>query len=124
MKKIIFLTLITSCCFAQKAIHNKTTEAGLFTEYQTKEGNTLKIGDSISISTPKVNNYFTYITQGNVPAGPIVANTKIAISKIRNIGTKKRGFKTFILFGGYGLSVYIDYESALEIGEIKNPFIQ
>jgi hypothetical protein len=124
MKKIILLTLLSACCYAQKTVYNSTKQTGLFTEYQTKEGNTLKIGDSISISTPKVNNYFTFITQGNVPAGPIIANTKIAISKIRNIGTKKRGFKTFVLFGGYGLSVYIDYESALEIGEIKNPFIQ
>lgn len=121
MKKHLLILLISFSGFAQTAVYNQTQKAGLFKEYQTKSGNILKIGDTINIGIPRLQN-FTFITQGNVPAGPIIANTKAVISKIRTIGSKKRGFKTYTLFGGYGLSVYIDYESALEVGEIKDPF--
>jgi hypothetical protein len=122
MKLLIIFLFFCSLIYGQKTIYSTTREAGTFSEYQTKSGNTLKIGDTLKISLPRLQN-FTFITQGNRPAGPIIANTKVVISKIKSIGTKKIGYKTFVLFGGYGLSVYIDYESALEFGEIKNPFI-
>jgi hypothetical protein len=120
MKKIIFL-LLSFSVFGQKAVYNKITEEGKFTEYQTKSGNSIKIGDTINIGYPLGQGY-TYITQGNYPAAAFLSNNKVVITKIKSVGSKTRGFKTYLLFGGYGLSVYIDYESALETREIKNPF--
>lgn len=122
MKTTILLLFFTGSIIAQTAIYNQTKEAGLFNEYQTRSGNTIKVSDTLKISVPRLQN-FTFITQANAPAGPIIANTNVVISKIRVIGNKKRGYKTYLLFGGYGLLVYIDYESALEEGEIKDPFI-
>jgi len=63
---------------------------------------------------------FTFITQGNTGCGTIISNTKNIITKIKSIGSEKRGYKIFVLFKGYGLlPIYIDYESALETGEIR-----
>ncbi|MFH6966446.1 hypothetical protein [Flavobacterium sp. FlaQc-28] len=122
MSKILLSLLFSiSFCNAQTTIYNKTKAEGKFTEYQTKSGNTIKIGDTITIGYPRGEN-FTFITQGNVPAASFLSNNKVAITKIRTIGNAKRGYKTYVLFGGYGISVYIDYESALETGEIKDPF--
>ncbi|MBF2709126.1 hypothetical protein [Flavobacterium soyangense] len=121
MKKIVLLLLIGFSSFAQKAVYNKTNIEGKFKEYQTKSGNIIKLGDTITISLPRGEN-FTFITQGNVSVAAFMSNKKVIISKIRSVGTSKRGFKTYLLFGGYGFSGYIDYESALETGEIKDPF--
>jgi hypothetical protein len=124
MKKIIFLLLINSSIFAQKAIYEKTKEKGDFTEYQTKEGNLLKVGDTIVIGYPFSGNFFTFITQGGAQTSPILSNKKIVISKIKSVGSKNSGYKVYPLFTGFGwVPIYIDYESALETGEIKNPFI-
>jgi hypothetical protein len=124
MKKIILFLLLSTSVFAQKAIYNKTSEAGLFKEYQTKSGNVLKIGDTITIGIPMHGPNFTFLTQGDFQIAPHLSNVKVSISKIRSVGNKKRGYKTYIGFPGYGWNCFIDYESALETGEIKNPFIQ
>lgn len=121
MKTIILFLFFSCSVFSQTAIYNKTKESGKFTEYQTKSGNILKIGDTITIGYPRREN-FTFITQGNTPAIASLSNNKVVINKIRSVGSSKTGYKTYLLFGGYGFSVYIDYESALEVGEIKNPF--
>lgn len=121
MKSLLLFLSFSCTAFAQTAVYNKITAAGLFKEYQTKSGDLLKIGDTITIGFPRLQN-FTFITQGNQPAGASISNAKITVSKIRTVGNPKRGYKTYALFGGYGFSVYIDYESALEVGEIKNPF--
>lgn len=121
MNKILFFLLTVSFCNAQTTTYNKTKAEGKYIEYQTKSGDKIKVGDTIIIGYPRGEN-FTFITQGNVASGAFLANNKVAITKIRTIGNAKRGYKTYLLFGGYGLSVYIDYESALETGEIKDPF--
>jgi len=123
MKKIILLLLISSSAFSQKAIYNKTNESGKFNEYQTKDGFVLKIGDTITIGYP-LGNEFTFITQGDLNGAAFLTNKKVVVSKIKSIGTSVRGYKTYALFSGYGISVRIDYEAALETGEIKNPFTQ
>ena len=44
------------------------------------------------------------------------------IEKLKTYGTRSSGFKIYAHFKGYGLlPVLIDYETALELGEIKNP---
>jgi len=122
MKKIILLLLISTSIFAQKAVYNKTKEVGKFTEYQTKSGNVIKVGDTINIGYP-LGQEFTFLTQGDLHVASFLSNSKVVISKIKSVGNSTRGYKIYTLFGGYGASVYIDYESALETGEIKNPFI-
>ncbi|MCI4443145.1 MAG: hypothetical protein JHC39_06510 [Lentimicrobium sp.] len=118
MKKIILILLISFSAFSQKAIYNKTNKEGIFKEYQTKNGDILKVGDTIQIGYPQ-GSEFKFITQGNVGCASFLSNSKAVVSKIKSIGNITRGFKTYALFKGYGLSVYIDYEAALETGEIK-----
>lgn len=122
MKKTILFLLIGFSGFSQTAVYNKTTKSGLFEEYQTKTGNILKLGDTINILLPRQGNEFTFITQGDFQVSSHLSNTKIPISKIKSVGNKKRGHKIYLGFKGFGSNCFIDYESALEVGEIKNPF--
>lgn len=120
MKLSFLLFLITFVSYSQKAIYNKIETQQDFTEYQTKENNNLKIGDTLIIGYPMSGNAFTFITQGGQMTSPILANSKVIIHKIKTIGNTKRGYKTYLLFKGYGLiPIYIDYEAALETGELK-----
>jgi len=124
MRKILLLLLISSPIFAQKAVYDKIKESGDFTEYETKSKNVLKIGDTLTIGYPYSGNFFTFITQGGSQTSPMLTNKKVVISKIKSVGNKNTGFKIYPLFKGYGwIPIYIDYESALETGEIKNPFV-
>lgn len=124
MKKILLLLVFTtSFSQAQTAAYDKIKSSGSFKEYITKQGTNLKVGDTITIGYP-LGKDFTFLTQGNQPVAAFLSNNKIAISNFKAIGSTTRGFKMYALFKGYGLPVYIDYESALETGEIKNPFIK
>jgi hypothetical protein len=121
MKKLaVLFILFSSVCFSQKAEYNKLKEENNYSEYFSKNKKLIKIGDTINIKYPRAGNTFTFITQGNSPTGSILSNTKIVITKIKSIGSNKRGYKIYFLFKGYGLiPVYIEYESALETGEIE-----
>lgn len=122
MKKIfLLLFLITTICTAQTAVYNKTKTTGNFKEYLTKDGKSLKIGDTITIGYP-LGKEFTFLTQGNQSVAAFLSNNKVIVSNFKSIGSTNKGFKIYALFKGYGLPVFIDYESALETGEIKNPF--
>jgi len=122
MKLSLLLFLATLASYSQKAVYNKINNQQDFTEYQTKENRILKIGDTLTIGYPRNGNGFTFITQGGVMTSPILANSKVAIHKIKTIGNTKRGYKIYLTFKGYGfVPVYIDYESAIETGELKNP---
>lgn len=118
---ILLLFFITSFCTAQTATYNKTKTTGSFKEYLTKEGHSLKIGDTIEIGYP-LGKEFTFLTQGNQPVAAFLSNNKVVVSNFKAVGSANRGFKIYALFKGYGLPVYIDYESALETGEIKKTF--
>jgi hypothetical protein len=123
MKKILILFFFVSICNAQTAIYNKIKTQDNFTVYQTKSGNTIKIGDTLHIRYPRAGNQYSFIWQDNEPSATNIANTKIIVSQIKTIGSDKRGYKTYILHKEYDTyPFYIDYESALETGEIKNPF--
>ncbi|WP_035647390.1 hypothetical protein [Flavobacterium sp. ASV13] len=122
MKNLLFTLILTaSFCNAQTAIYNKTKSTGNFKEYQSKNGSILKVGDSITIGYP-LGKEFTFLTQGNQPVAAFLSNKKVAISNLKSVGSNTRGYKMYALFKGYGLPVYIDYESALETGEIKELF--
>jgi len=119
MKAIILLLLFSSQLFSQTA-HYKKLESGNFEKYISKSGRELNIGDTLLVKFPKLANTYTFITQGNLPCSTVLANTKNKITKIKVIGDKIKGYKTFMIFKGYGLlPVFIDYENALEIGEIS-----
>lgn len=125
MKKLLLLSLLISISIsrAQTVVYDKISSENDFTSYQTKSTNILKVGDTLNIGYPRAGNQFTFISQANIAAGTVIANAKVVITKIKTIGNKKRGYKTYALFKGYGLyPVYIEYEAALETGEIKDPF--
>lgn len=122
MRNLVIAFFFTiSFCTAQTATYNKLKTGGNFKEYQTKTSQVLKIGDTIKIGYP-LGKDFTYLTQGNQPVAAFLSNNKVVISNFKSVGSTNRGFKIYALFKGYGTAVYIDYEAALETGEIKNPF--
>lgn len=89
--------------------------------YQTKSGVILKAGDTIKLGSPmdKSSGTFTYITQGGVRVLRALENNEVVIRKFRTFRQKAFRGKTFVEFGGYGLMpVFVDYEAALENGEI------
>jgi hypothetical protein len=94
MKKIILILLISFSAYSQKAIYNKTNKEGIFKEYQTKDGNIIKVGDTILIGYPQ-GSEFKFITQGNVGCASFLSNSKAVVSKIKSIGNTTRGFKTY-----------------------------
>jgi hypothetical protein len=122
MKKImLFILLVGLYSNAQKITYNKINEAGKYNEYQTKSGDILKIGDTIQINYP-LSGDFVFITQGDFKVDAHLSNSKIVVAKIKAVGNPNRGFKAYVFFKGYGFNVAIDYEAALETGEIKNSF--
>ncbi|NHM07647.1 hypothetical protein G4D82_10470 [Flavobacterium sp. CYK-4] len=117
---IFIFLLVSKAAFAQTLRYDKITNEGKFTEYFSKSGESIKINDTIEIGYPGNGSRFNFITQGNEPAGVIIANTKVVVTKIKSIGNPKRGYKAYLFFSGYGLlPVVIDYESALETHEVK-----
>lgn len=119
MKHTLFFLFFSCAVFSQKAVYNKITSENSFKEYEAKNGNLVMVGDTLSIGLPANGREFLFITQANNPAGTVLANSKAVITKLKTVGNKTRGFKTYALFKGYGLPVYAEIESALEIGEIK-----
>ncbi len=120
IKRILsILTLLLAFnSLSQTATYRKISKNAHWENYISKAGDTLSIGDYIEILDPR-SDVFTYITQGNISAGPIISGTSPAITKIKSVGTKKRGYKIFLGFKGYGLlTVWIDYENALRSSEV------
>lgn len=116
--KIFLLILFGFSGFAQKAVYNKITKAGNFTEYETKKGDLIKTGDTITIGYP-IYTDFKFLTQGDFQISAALSNSKIIISKIKTTGNNNIGYKTYLYFKGIGSNCKIDYEAALETGEIK-----
>ena len=122
MKTILFFLLISTFSYSQMAIYyGKPMKNGNYTIYKAKDGTTVKTGDTLHINPPAGNQY-SYIGQLNMPAGTILANKDVVISKIKVYGTKGHKPNVLIGFKGYGLAtLYMDYENAIEVGEVYNP---
>ncbi len=119
MKSIIIALLFSIAAFSQTAQYDKVKSKGNFTEYISKSGASIKVKDTIQLGLPSAGNNFVFITQGNVGVVPSLAKSKVIITGIKSIGNEKRGYKTYLLFKGYGLlPVYIDYENAIDTGEL------
>ena len=143
MKNLLILLLIISSSnvFAQKTItyeEMKTITKGAFENidcdiYVAKDGHSYKVGDTLKIGRPSSNKTFAYITSGATAAAlsgkapePLSANSSgdnTIIKKIAVGGTKKAGFKIYIVGKGIcGIcpNNMIDFEEAIATGEIKS----
>jgi hypothetical protein len=122
-QNISLIFLITfSFCYSQKAEFNKLSIKSNYDEYYTKNGDILKLGDTLIIGIPISELGFTYISQGGQRVSNTLSEKKILIDKLKTYGSKSNGYKMYAHFKGYGLlPVLIDYETAFELGEIKNP---
>jgi hypothetical protein len=115
------LLLTLGFCFSQKAEFNKLFEKESYQEYVSKNNDILKIGDTLIIGIPTSELGFTYISQGGQRVSNTLSGKVIIIDRLKTYGAEKNGFKMYAQFKGYGLlPVLIDYETAFEVGEIKN----
>ena len=124
MKKFLLLLLIANCSlsYSQIAEFGNLLNKSTYNEYLSRSGDTIKIGDTLIIGIPTSDLGFTYISQGGQRVSNTLAGKSIVIDQLKTYGTKSQGFKMYAQFKGYGLvPVLIDYDTALETGEIKNP---
>jgi hypothetical protein len=143
MKKLftILLLSVSSTILAQKTItydEMKTITKGAFENiecdvYTAKDGFSYKVGDTLKIGRPSTNKTFAFITTGGTAAAlsgtapePLNVNssgTNTIIKKIAVGGTKKMGFKIYVVGkGNCGIcpNNMIDFEEALATGEIQS----
>ena len=117
----LILTLTLSISFAQTAEFGKLIKKSNYDIYLTKNGDELKIGDTLTIGIPSSDLGFTYISQSGQRVSSMLSEKKIIIDKLKTYGNKTNGYKMYAQFKGYGLiPVIIDYETAFELGEIRN----
>ncbi len=118
----MFLLAIVSMGYSQSAKYGELTKKSEYDYCQSKNGYEIKVGDTIVLGVPTSDLGFTYISQNGQRVSNSLAGNTILIDKLRTYGTKKSGYKIYAYFKGYGLlPVLIDYETALELGEILNP---
>ena len=116
---LIFFGILTG--YSQIAEYGKLTKKSEYKFYLTKTGDTLKVGDTLTMGIPRSDLGFTYISQGGERVSNTLSDKKVIVDKLKTYGTKNNGYKIYAHFKGYGLlPVLIDYETALEVGEIKN----
>jgi len=121
MRTLFFLLLITTSLFSQTVEYGKPLKKGYYTIYQAKDGTTVKVGDVLHINPPNGDHY-VFISQNGLHGGPVLANKDVVITKIRVYGLNKARPIVFMQFKGYGMiPLYIDYENAIEVGEVYNP---
>ncbi|SHJ25332.1 hypothetical protein SAMN04488096_1212 [Mesonia phycicola] len=123
MRIFTFILIFSfSIGYSQTAEYGKLTKKSEYKIYLTKIGDTLKVGDTLTIGIPTSDLGFTYISQGGQRVSNTLADKKVIVDKLKTYGTEKNGYKVYAHFKGYGLiPVLIDYDTALELGEIKNP---
>lgn len=132
MKKILFkkvilllLIVVSQNVLAQNkkvksVTHDALTKAGTYTEYVSKNGATLKVGDSLQISTPSNLERYMYITQNDSYLRSDEMGKKLILKAINVSGDNKKGFNVFFTCKGLGATpVFVKYEEALETNEIK-----
>lgn len=118
----IFLLFTISIGYSQTAKYGNLTKKAEYENYQTKNGFEIKVGDTLKLGVPTSDLGFTYISQNGQRVSNTLAGKDVVIDKLKTYGNKRNGFKMYAHFKGYGLlPVLIDYETALELGEIKNP---
>lgn len=125
MRKLftILLLLISYYSIAQTAKYgslSKNNES--YKEYISKNRDTIKIGDTLIIGKALDPEGFRYILQTNARMHATHGGKKVTIHKIKSYGNKKSDFTVWVQFKGFGwIPVEVDYENALNTGEIINP---
>jgi hypothetical protein len=121
IKVTLFLLFSFYISYSQTAEYGKLINKSEYKIYLTKTTDTLKVGDTLIIGIPTSDLGFTYISQNGQRVSNVLADKKVIVDKLKVYGTKISGFKMYAQFKGYGLiPVLIDYDTALELGEIKN----
>jgi len=126
-KKIILLLLIVvgQHVLAQnkkvKSVsHDALTKAGTYTEYVSKSGATIKVGDSLQINNPSNFERYMYITQNDAYLRADNMNKKLKLKAINVSGDDKKGYNVFFTCKGLGATpVFVRYEDAVQTNEIK-----
>ena len=117
----LFILLNISISYAQTTEYGKLNTKSEYQTYITKTKDTLKVGDPLTIGIPTSDLGFTYISQNGQRVSNTLSNKEVIVDKLKTYGTKNSGYKMYAHFKGYGLlPVLIDYETAIELGEIKN----
>lgn len=127
LKKIILLLLIVvgQQVLAQnkkvKSVsHDALTKAGTFTEYVSRSGATVKVGDSLQITNPSNFERYMYITQNDAYLRADEMNKKLKVKAINVSGDDKKGYTVFFTCKGLGATpVFVRYEDAVQTNEIK-----
>lgn len=126
LKRLILLLLIVigQNVWAQKKV--KRTEygnfgkAGTYTEYVSKAGATIKVGDSLQINNPSNFERYMYITQNDAYLRAENMNKKLKLKAINVSGDNKKGYTVFFTCKGLGTTpVFVRYEDAVQTNEIK-----
>lgn len=126
-KKIILLLLVV---IGQQVVaqnkkvksvsHDALSKAGTYTEYVSKSGATVKVGDSLQISNPSNFERYMYITQNDAYLRADNMNKKLKLKAINVSGDDKKGYTVFFTCKGLGATpVFVRYEDAVQTNEIK-----
>ena len=127
LKKIILFLLVVvgQQVWAQnkkvKSVsHDALTKAGTYTEYVSRAGATVKVGDSLQINNPSNFERYMYITQNDAYLRADNMNKKLKLKAINVSGDDKKGYTVFFTCKGLGATpVFVRYEDALQTNEIK-----
>ena len=127
LKKIILLLLIvvgqqvwSQNKKVKSVSHDALTKAGTFTEYVSRSGATVKVGDSLQITNPSNFERYMYITQNDAYLRADNMNKKLKLKAINVSGDDKKGYTVFFTCKGLGATpVFVRYEDALQTNEIK-----
>lgn len=126
-KKIILLLLVV---IGQQVVaqnkkvksvsHDALSKAGTYTEYISKSGATVKVGDSLQINNPSNFERYMYITQNDAYLRADNMNKKLKLKAINVSGDDKKGYSVFFTCKGLGATpVFVRYEDAVQTNEIK-----
>lgn len=100
--------------------HDALTKAGTYTEYISRAGATVKVGDSLQINNPSNFERYMFITQNDAYLRADNMNKKLKLKAINVSGDDKKGYTVFFTCKGLGATpVFIRYEDALQTNEIK-----
>src|SRR5690606_22712953 len=72
------------------------TKAGTYTEYVSKGGATVKVGDSLQINNPSNFERYMYITQNDAYLRADNMNKKLKLKAINVSGDDKKGYTVFL----------------------------
>lgn len=117
---IIFLTFTTQIN-AQTAKYGQV-EKGEYQSYISKHGDTINAGQQLTLGVPSTHLGFRYVSQGGQHVANFLSGKTVFIEKLKAWGNRRQGYKIYAHFSGYGmLPVLIDYDAAVETGEVINP---